>query len=427
MPSHRIRSVYVTLSISEFATGLTTPILTFLFFSTDSGLLPIEMSMSERGVLFGLFISMFRFAGMLSNPVFGTLSDMLGRKKIIYFSVLGMFCLGFFTLISLFIQAVWVFVIGAVIYGFLWAIRPVCSAAINDVTENDKKVKNQALLQFFIGIGAGLGPMLGGWLGNYKPFGYSYMLPFIILLLLSIFLFVYAKMTFPETLFYKNKQDPKEYFQPKNIKELFNNKIIYLLMIIHILDQFSWGTYYNFMPAVTKTVFGFNVTTVGIFVGLIGIWLIVSTGILLPILQRFFSNTQLIIVSSLIGTIGVCITYAASFFPESILAQYIIWISALPVAAGDVILFCLLIGLFSSYVSKKYQGTIVGIIYIVGTGMWCLAAPIGGYLMKWRMNGALILCPISMILLLLFLKISYKKQWFNSLNQTTKNITQEEE
>ncbi len=424
LPSHRIRPVYVTLSISEFATGLTTPILTFLFFSESSALLPAELSMAERGVLFGLFISLFRFAGMLSNPVFGTLSDMLGRKKIIYISVLAMVCLGLFTILSMIFQAVWVFVIGASIYAFFWALRPVCTAAINDVTDNSKKMKNQALLQFFIGIGVGLGPMLGGWLGNFKPFGYSYMLPFIILLLLSLFLFAYAKLTFPETLYFKNKQDAKEFFKVSNIKDLFNNKIIYLLMIIHILDQFSWGVYYNFMPAVTKTVFGFSVIAVGIFVGLIGIWLIVSTGIIIPILQRYFSNTQLIIVSSVIGTFGVCITYAASFFPGSTLAHYVIWISALPVAAGDVILFCLLLSLFSSYVSKKHQGTIVGIIYIVGTGMWCLAAPIGGYLMKWRMNGALILCPIAMILLLIFLKLSHKRQWFLSLN-TTENIISE--
>ena len=421
LPSRRIRSIYITLSISEFATGLTTPILTFLFFSEQSALLPVELSMAERGVLFGLFISLFRFAGMLSNPVFGSLSDILGRKKIIYVAVSGMFCLGFFTILSLFIHAIWVFVAGAAIYAFFWALRPVCSAAINDVTDNDRKINKQAMLQFFIGIGAGLGPMLGGWLGDFRPFGYSYMLPFIILLVLSLFLFVYTKLTFPETLYYRNKQDLKEYFHPANIKTLFNKKIFYLLMIIHILDQFSWGTYYNFMPAVTKTVFGYNVTTVGIFVGLIGIWLIVSTGIIIPVLQRYFSNTQLIITSSIIGTLGVCVTYSASFFPESITAHYIIWISALPVAAGDVILFCLMVSLFSSFVSKKYQGTIVGIIYIVGTGMWCLAAPIGGYLMKWRMNGALILCPVSMILLLVFLKLSHRKQWFISLNDTDKN------
>ena len=58
----------------------------------------------------------------------------------------------------------------------------------------------------------------------------------------------------------------------------------------------------------------------------------------------------------------------------------------------------------------------VGIIYIVGMGMWAVAAPIGGMLMKWRMNGALMLCPIAMILLMIFIAFSINKKWFKSLD-----------
>ncbi len=425
LPPHRLKSIYITLSISEFATGLSTPVFIFLFFSDQSTMLSTGLSVAERGIIYGLFMSLFRFAGMLANPVFASISDMLGRKKIVYVSTSGMFFLGLLAVIALIIGNIWIFVIGATLYSFFWAIRAVCSAAINDVTKDEQKINGQAFIQFFIGIGASLGPMIGGWLGDFKPFGYPFMLPFIILIAISLLIFVYAKISFPETLYYKNKQSLKEYFNPSNIKEIFSNKVFYLLMVIHILDQFSWGTYYNFAPVVTKTVFGYDVKAVGIFIGLIGLWLIVSTGIFIPILQRFVNTTQLIIISSVIGTFGVCITYAVSFFPHNIISHYIMWFTALPVAAGDVMLFCLLISLLSSFVSKKLQGTVVGLIYIVGMGMWCLAAPIGGYLMEWRANGALILCPISMILLLIFLFFSYKKQWFLSLNNSEKATVEE--
>ena len=187
-------------------------------------------------------------------------------------------------------------------------------------------------------------------------------------------------------------------------------------MIIHLLNQFSWGTYYEFIHAVGKTVFGYEVKLIGLLMGLIGLWLILSSGFLIPFFQKHLSNTKLIIASSLIGTIGVCIAYIASFFPHSILANLAIWFSTLPVAAGDVILFCLLVSLFSNSVNKKYQGTMVGIIYIVGMGMWAVAAPIGGILMKWRMNGALMLCPIAMIILMVFIGFSLNKTWFKSLD-----------
>ena len=418
LPPSQIRYIYFTISISEFATGLATPLLTFLFFSTDSSLFPRDLSMAQRGVIFGLFIGIYRLAGLFSNPVFGFLSDLFGRKKIILIAIVGIFIFGICSILALIFHSVWVFAIGACIFSFLWSLRPVSAAAINDVTDNRHKIKNLAFMQFFIGIGAGLGPILGGYLGLFKPMGYHYMLPFILVVIFSVFLFIYTNCSFKETLSASNRfTSPKELFLPSNIQTLFSNKTLYFLMLINILDQFSWGAYYNFMPPITKIVFNYGISSVGLFIGLIGIWLIVSTGVLIPFLQRYFNNTQLIIVSSLIGTVGVIINYAATFFPDQILAHYLIWICAFPIAAGDVILFCLLVSLFSSYVSKQYQGTIVGIVYIVGMAMWCLAAPIGGYLMKWRHNGAMVLCPIAMISLLIFLAFSLKKEWFKSLNK----------
>jgi hypothetical protein len=68
-------------------------------------------------------------------------------------------------------------------------------------------------------------------------------------------------------------------------------------------------------------------------------------------------------------------------------------------------LFCYLVSKFSESLGKKYQGTVVGFIYITGFGMWSLSAPLGGWLMKWMLNGALLMAPTSMFALLLFLKI----------------------
>ena len=66
-------------------------------------------------------------------------------------------------------------------------------------------------------------------------------------------------------------------------------------MIIHLLNQFSWGTYYEFIPAVGKTVFGYEVKVVGLLMGLIGFWLILSSGFFIPFFQKHLSNTKLII------------------------------------------------------------------------------------------------------------------------------------
>ena len=196
IPPDYIRSVYVTLSISEFAIGLTTPIFTFLFFSSASTLIPANVSDADRAMLFGLFLAFYKFAGMLSNPVFGALSDIIGRKAIAFTTVIGILILAIFSIMAMMMSLLWLFIIGACIFTFLFALKPVCAAAINDVSTGQEKVRLLGLMQFYIGIGVSVGPILGGFFGDIEVFGYSYMLPLIILFAVSIILLIYTKISF---------------------------------------------------------------------------------------------------------------------------------------------------------------------------------------------------------------------------------------
>ena len=416
LPPRRIHSIYVTLSISELSTGLATPIFTFLFFSTTTTLLPVTMSNPKRAMYFALFLSLYKFSSIASNPIFGSLSDMLGRKKIFSITIAGGLVLSVFTVIALLVHSLWLFIFGACVFAFVWAQKTVAAAAINDVSLESQKIKNLSLMQFCIGIGVGIGPIISGYIGGVGFFGYDYIFPFVILGLFSLFLLFYVKISIPETLQPRYRSSLDEYFRLANLKVIFSNKKVYFLMIIHIFNQLSWGTYYDFLPAVAKTVFHYNLKGVGILVGLVGFCLIIGTGLVLPVIRKYLSNTGLINFSCILGAFGVSIAFLSSFFPTTSWGHVGLWISTLPVAVGDVILFCVLVSNFSASVNEKYQGVMVGLVYIIGTGMWAIGAPIGGWLMHWRMNGALLLCPLSMLILLCFLKSFQKKQWFLSLN-----------
>ena len=416
LPPRRIRSIYVTVSLAELSTGLATPLFTFIFFSQTSTLFPASMSNTDRAMYFAMFISTFNIAKILSNPVMGSMSDILGRKKMYFITVIGMLALAVCTIASLIFHSLMFFVVGGFVYAFAWALKAVAAASINDVSLESQKVKNLSLMQFFIGVGVSIGPFVSGYIGDIRIFGYDYLFPFIVLGVFSLFLLFYVKFSVPETLQQQDKATLKEYLAPANLKEIFGNKVIYLLLTIHIFNQLSWGTYYDFVPVVAKTVFNYDVKGVGFIVGTIGVCLIIATGVFIPLMKKFFTNTQMINISCVVGTLGVSSAYLSSFFPNSEAAHIIFWCSTLPVASGDVILFCILVSYLSASVSKKYQGTIVGIVYIIGTGMWAVGAPIGALLMKWHMNGALLISPISMVLLVILLKNFQKKEWFKSLN-----------
>jgi len=365
-------------------------------------------------MMFGIFLALYKFAGMICNPIFGSLSDILGRKITTVITVSGMLILAVTTITAIILQSLWIFIIGATLFAFLFATKPVCTAAINDISfKDDNKIRNQALVQFWIGLGVSIGPVVGGYVGNVTVFGYYYMLPFVILLICSSYLYVHSRFLMKETLRKKERSRISEQFSFEPLKAIFKSKLLITLLLIHILNQLSWGTYYDFIPAVAKTVFGYDVKTVGILMGIIGACLILISGLVIPLFPKKISGSKLIFISCLTGFAGVFMAYLASFFPNNNLANVLFWLSALPVAGGDVVLFCYLVSRFSESLEKKYQGTVVGFIYITGFGMWSLSAPLGGWLMKWTLNGALLMAPTSMFVLLLFLRIIKKKTWFD--------------
>ncbi len=412
-----MRSIYLILSLSEFATALVSPVFAFLFFSGASTLFPADAPASERALLFGVFLAFYKFAGMICNPIFGGLSDIMGRKFTTILTLAGMLILAVSSIGAIILHSVWIFIIGCFFYALLFASKPVCTAAINDLCEaGSDKIKNQALVQFFIGIGVSIGPIAGGYVAGVKILSYDYMLPFIILFVCAVYLIFHSKFFMKETLRKRERSNLKEQFSFSGIRVIFKSKLLLSLLVIHILNQLSWGTYYDFLPAVAKAVFSYDIKSVGILMGLVGFWLIIASGVIIPYFMKNISGLKLITISCWLGFIGVSLAYISSFFPGDRLADIIFWSSTLPVAVGDVVLFCYLISQFSLCVEKKFQGAVVGFIYITGFGMWSLSAPLGGYLMKYSLNAALLMATISMALLLLFLFYIRNREYFKALN-----------
>ncbi|HBM15746.1 MAG TPA: hypothetical protein DD381_05295 [Lentisphaeria bacterium] len=412
-----MRAIYLILSLSEFATALVSPVFAFLFFSTTSTLFPAEASTAERAFTFGIFIALYKFGGMICNPIFGAMSDIMGRKLTTIITLGGIIILAIASIGAIILHSVWLFITGCFFFALFFASKPVCTAAINDLSkEGSDKVKNQALVQFFIGIGVAIGPVAGGYIADVNIFNYDYMFPFIILLICGIYLIFHARFFMRETLRRRERSNLDEQFKFGGIKVIFKDKLLISLLAIHILNQLSWGTYYDFLPAVAKAVFNYDIKSVGILVGFVGFWLIIASGIILPFILKNISGRNLINISCYLGFAGVLAAYLASFFPESSIADFIFWASTLPVAVGDVILFCYLISRFSMSVEKKFQGAVVGFIYITGFGMWSLSAPLGGYLMQFHLNAALLMSPVSMAILILFIFVIRNREFYKSLD-----------
>lgn len=124
---------------------------------------------NERGLpesLAGNFWAVVGFLSLFSGPVFGSISDTLGRKAalMIVFSVQGLAYLlvasalpGVFLHLSIFL------------YGFVaWSVPAIMAAAVSDHGGPENTAKGLGLITLFFGLGQISGPAVAGMLAHHS-------------------------------------------------------------------------------------------------------------------------------------------------------------------------------------------------------------------------------------------------------------------
>ena len=165
----------------------------------------------------GLLMSVYSLAQLVFAPLWGYLSDRLGRRKVILICVTGS---ALFHLWFSFAESLEVLFLTRILAGVFGAVMSVAMACIADVTKDKNRSKNIGLVGAAIGLGFVIGPFLGGafgllgqYLGSVPPLGSSFsafgafLVSFMNLLLMFFFL--------------------KETYQPSSVLELGSLKKIF--------------------------------------------------------------------------------------------------------------------------------------------------------------------------------------------------------
>src|SRR5438067_2377179 len=144
--------LFVTVFIDLVGFGIIIPFLAYY----------VE-SFGARAAVVGLLMSSYSLAQFLFAPVWGRLSDRIGRRPILLLGLTGS-VVGF-TLFGL-AGTLWLLFVGRVLMGIFGATIPTAQAAVADVTAPQDRARGMGLLDAAIGLGFILGPALGGVLSN---------------------------------------------------------------------------------------------------------------------------------------------------------------------------------------------------------------------------------------------------------------------
>lgn len=140
-------------------------------------IIPLILSYGKKfGVnneVLGILTASFSIAQFFATPVLGTLSDRLGRKWILAFSLLGS-CVSFI-LFGLANSLLLLFV-ARILDGITGGNISVAQAMVSDMSSEEERAKNFGLLGSAFGFGYVIGPAIGGLLnglGDRIPFFFA--------------------------------------------------------------------------------------------------------------------------------------------------------------------------------------------------------------------------------------------------------------
>lgn len=398
-----LRSLFGIIFLDLTYLTLTYPLITLIFFDTQSRLFPTNMSFAERSMWYGFCVSLPNIINIFFAPLLSALSDEFGRKKILLLEILRTLFFALTVGLGIYAGSLALVLLGFAIKGAYARPSPTPLAIIGDVAPKQKKVVYMGYLQCATSIGASVGPILGGYFATRFMFAQlNFSLPFFIgagLALLNIFLSLFL---IRETL--KKRNTPAwSQFNMTAFKQILAHPDIRRLSLILFFIQISWSTYYQFMPPILKTVYHFDSHQLGWFIGMIAVWLAVATGMCIRILHHFLSVRQLLLVSLYLILAGLIITLLG--FAHIFSGNTLLWMGAAPTAMGDVIAYSCLIALYSNVLEREKQGKVMGISFLVAACAWTTTGFLGGILMSMSPLLPLIVAPAGIFATLIFIHV----------------------
>ena len=165
----------------------------------------------KKSVLFGgLLSTLYSLLQFIFSPIWGALSDRLGRRRILTITLAGN-ALSY--LLWIFAAQFWLVVVTRLISGMMAGNIAVASAAAADITDEKERTKGMAVVGIAIGLGFVFGPVIGGLASSVQfaqpvaagvtvpTFGLNpFSVPAAIAASLAMINFLLVVKFFPETL-----------------------------------------------------------------------------------------------------------------------------------------------------------------------------------------------------------------------------------
>lgn len=303
-----------TVDKKAFLFGIMSVFLCGMGFSIISPVVPFLVepyvsNTSEQAFFVTLLTSVYAICVFFVAPGLGALSDRYGRRPILLICLLGS-SIGY--LIFGIGGSIWVLFLGRIIDGVTGGSISTIFAYFADITPKEERTKYFGWISAIAGIGAAIGPTLGGVLAKF-----GYAVPMYFGAIITLLNFIYGILYMPESLHENNRLKKITLVRLNPFTQLMSvlsMKNLKRLLISAFLIWIPNGSLQSIFSLFTMDTFNWTPTLIGLMFSIMGIQDIISQGLIMPKLLMKLSDVKIAILGMVSEIIGYALIAASAIF-----------------------------------------------------------------------------------------------------------------
>ena len=357
--------IFLTLFIDMLGFGIVIPVLPLYAEGSRIGATPAQLAW---------IVGIYSLLQLVCAPLFGKLSDRIGRKPVLVVSILGT-AVGFVVLGAA--TTVWMLILGRIIDGASGGNISTAMACIADVTTKENRSRNMGLVGAAFGLGFMIGPAIGGVLSTQIPeihgnFSFlnplfqrlnpllSVQTPFYFAAALALLNAFLVWLRLPETLTAESRERARH---RATVGEVFHGGRGGMIAAI-LASQLAAVTGFSIMTALfalyCEKRFHYNAAQVGYILAYVGLLGVLFQGGLLRRLLKKPIEKEL----AVIGAVVLALSMAALPFTHTL---GVLLVVCFGISLGNSFVTPTLNGLASRSTDAHCQGRLLGLMQSAGS------------------------------------------------------------
>lgn len=279
--------IFLTVFVDLLGFGLVIPLLPIYAdqFATD-----------PSGLQIGLLMAVFSLMQFIFAPLWGSLSDRIGRRPVLMIGLAGSAIFYLLFAYATWTSSLWLLFVTRIGQGITGATIPTAQAYIADSTSPQNRQKGMALIGMAFGLGFTLGPLFG-FLAISGEEARPSLLPGLAAALLSAVAFLLAAFLLPESLRPDSSSASRSWINLDGLRAVRDTPSVISLLFAIFVCVFSFAAFETTLSLLIKgtseqiesgeTPFQFSFRAVCGTFALIGLTLaVIQGGVVRPLSKR---------------------------------------------------------------------------------------------------------------------------------------------